>query len=783
MEKYIKLSVHQLVDFLLRKGDIDNRVFNSSSMAEGSRMHKEFQNEQKPDSGYEAEYYLSHLFHIDGVDVFLQGYADGIFPNRYGEYTIEEIKTTVEELKIYRDENIAWHLGQVKCYAFMFAFEKNLPSISIRLHYIRQGKNREHLTETYTYLTSELEQEVTTYLEDYLDFYNIIFRLNEEKIQSISKLEFPFSSYRDGQRDLAKYAYSLAKKGGRLFVEAPTGIGKTMSTLFPFIKTLQDDEQSKIFYLTAKTSGKESAAKAMNLLKDSGLIINHIIITAKEKICPNSQRTCNPDECPFAKGYYSKLQGVLRYALTHYSTFDLDKINELAFENMMCPFELQLDLSLFCDVIICDYNYLFDPITYMKRYFDEDSSHFLALVDEAHNLVDRSRDMYSASIKQSTFLEARKAMRKTKHPLIKRRMSALRKFFEDLDEAYDIGDHTYDNFKDEDYRMLALFTETYLDINKNEHNVICPELTTLYLEINRFLRIGELYNEKKYLTYITKTEDDLKISYFCLDASSFLSSITRRIKASLFFSGTLSPIDYYVTTLGGSEEDARLMLPSPFPKENFKIMIAPKISTKYKNREASYELVKEYILSFIGNKVGNYFIYSPSYEYMNRILDGFTYEEGNIYIQKQNMSEKEKENFLLNFVSNPQKTNIGFLVIGGAFGEGVDLVSDRLIGAVIIGIGLPKTNFASDAIAEYFKEEELPGYEYAYTNPGMNKVMQAVGRVIRSEDDLGAALLIDERYLYRQYRDLFKSEWSHYSVVYSPKEVEEELANFFDKKK
>ncbi len=777
MEKTLTLSVHQLVDFLLRTGDIDNRVFNRSSMTEGSRIHATYQASQGSD--YLSEYPLLHRFVVEGVEITLQGRADGIIKRKSGEFIIDEIKSTVEDLLVFRNDNFDWHIGQAKCYALLFALEQDLDSISVRLTYIKQGKEKEKRIEEYFFLRSELEQFVYCLLEDYLAFYNIIFRHIEEKNKSIEALSFPFKKYRSGQRELAKYCYAIAKSGGRFYCEAPTGIGKTMSTLFPFIKGSVEDEETKIFYLTAKTSGKESAYNAVELLKEKGLVCNDIVVTAKDKICFCKGKACNPDECPFAKGYYNKIQAVLKYAITNHSTFSAETITRLAYENEICPFEFELDLSLFCDIIICDYNYMFDPISYMKRYFDEDASHHLALVDEAHNLIDRSRDMYSATISYKKFLEARKSTRHSKHLRLKRSFAKLAKYFKDELEEREDGKHILDHYPNELYSVLSYFIETCQDINKNEHKEMTKELLEFYLDMNEFIRLSDYYCDK-YILYLDISGDEMDIHLFCLDASSFIAKTMRKVKGTVLFSATLQPIDYYIDTLGGEKSgDPRLILPSPFPIDNLKILVAPKVSIKYKNRESSYAEVGEYIKSFIKNKVGNYFIYSPSYEYLDRLLQTLELEDVDYFVQSKDMSEEEREEFLLNFKHSPDRTTLGFLVIGGAFSEGIDLVSDRLIGAVIIGIGMPRINFESDKIAEYYKNQELPGHDYAYLNPGMNKIMQAVGRVIRSEEDKGAVLLIDERYMNRQYKDLFRAEWKNYEVVLYPNEVEETLKDFF----
>ncbi len=778
MNKSLELSVHQLVDFLLRRGDIDNRVFNRSSMQEGSRIHASFQ--EKQGSDYISEYPLKHTFLVDDVTIELQGRADGIIKKSYDEFIVDEIKSSVIDLNTFKEENNDWHLGQAKCYALMFLYEQNLPRIGVRMTYIRQGKEKEKMVDYYYFLKEELEQFVFGLLYDYLAFVNIIFRHQEQRDISIKNLQFPFDKYRRGQRELAKYAYGITKNGGRFYCEAPTGIGKTMSTLFPFIKSLADDDKSKIFYLTAKTSGKEAAYEAAELLKSESLILNDIVVTAKDKICFSSGKACNPDECPFAKGYYNKIQGVLKQSLLDHSTFNYETIVTIARENEICPFELELDLSLFCDLIICDYNYVFDPISFMKRYFEEDASHYLALVDEAHNLVDRSRDMYSASISYISFLKARKSIRKVKHSRLKKAMSKFDKMFKEISTIYPVGNHTFEDFSEEEYKIYNSFINLMQDLNKNEHELVSKDLLDFYLEVNRFMKISEFFNER-YLAYY-QIDDDIKIHLFCLDASYFIASMTNRLKGSVFFSATLSPIEYFIDTLGGNKSsDPTLILPSPFPQSNFKLMVAPKVSVKYKNREGSYEEVAEYIRAFVANKVGNYFVYTPSYDYLEKLIKLFSPEDFVFYRQDRDMSDQEKTDFLDHFVGHPSTTTVGFLVIGGSFAEGINLIDDRLIGAVIIGIGMPRINFESDQIATYFKSQDKPGHDYAYLNPGMNKVMQAVGRVIRSEEDRGAALLIDERYMYHQYQDLFRVEWSNYLVVLNPQEVKNHLLNFFKK--
>lgn len=775
MDNKLSLSVHQLVDFLLRKGNIDNRIYNRSSMLEGTRMHSFYQSNQS--KGYISEYPLQVYQMVDGIEFHIHGRADGII-NKNGKYTIDEIKTTVTDLMEYRDSQIDWHLGQAKCYAYMFAKEQNLDYIGVKLTYLRQGKTKDKLVDEYYFNYNELEMFFIQLLEEYLSFYNLILEHISNRTKSIQNLEFPFKKYRAGQKELAKYVYSNSLKGGSLFVEAPTGIGKTMSTLFPNIKILEKNEKSKIFYLTAKSSGKESAMNAVATLKEKGLILNNILITAKEKICFCKGKSCNPDECPYAKGYYDKISRALRMALLSNTTFDYETIIDIAYNHDICPFEFELDLSLFCDVIICDYNYLYDPISYMKRYFDEDASEYIALVDEAHNLLSRSRDMYSASISYKDAIKAKKELKGTHNAKARR---ALLKVIDMMEPFMELekGEYEYSNFDDETYKTLEKFILKIQELTKDDFK-LKGIFKDFYLDVNEFLKISDFVNEK-YLIYVEKNEDDCIMHLFCMDPSSFLRMDNEKLKSSVFFSATLSPINYYIDTLGGEKNSPSLLLSSPFPKENLLLLVAPKVSIKYKNRNESYSTVKEYIENFIQGKIGNYFIYCPSYEYMDKIVSLIDIPNVDIFVQSKDMDEVQKGQFLDNFKSNPEKTTLGFLVIGGAFSEGIDLVNDRLIGAVIIGVGLSKINYQSDKISEYYKNLDLNGYEYSYLNPGMNKVMQAVGRVIRGEKERGAVLLIDERYTYKNYQSLYRREWNHYQLVFSPEDIKKKVSNFFIK--
>ncbi len=774
MDKKLKLSVHQLVDFLLRTGDIDNRVYNSTTMSEGTRIHAFYQSKQGND--YISEYQLYEVFNVDDFEVALEGRADGIIVSGE-EVTIDEIKSTVAELDSYYEEQKEWHLGQAKCYALMYAHEKHLDHVHVNLTYINQ-LTEEKKVKRFTFSIEELEHDIISLIREYLDFYRFIYERTEKRNESAKALEFPYSEFRSGQRKLAKYTYSIATKGGVLFCEAPTGIGKTVSTLFPSVKSFAQGRNEKIFYLTAKNSGKETAYQTVAIMRDNGLCASDILLTAKDKICYCPGKACNPDECPFAKGYYTKIKKVLIDSLKKHDSFSRETILQIASHNAICPFELSLDLSLYVDIIICDYNYFFDPIVYLKRYFDEDAINNVVLVDEAHNLVERGRAMYSASISEYSFKRAKKAMRHLEHKKLKNATKRITKLFKSFETCPE-GDTEIPFLISTDLNGIDAYLLAASDVNKHHHEFVTDEFTDFFFELNKFRKLIEYYDER-FCLYVSKTEDNISINLFCMDPSELLRRTLQKVKSKVIFSATLTPLDYYLGMIGGSEDDPLIMLPSPFPKNNLQLLVAPHISIKYRNRDATLATVAAYLKTFVSGKVGNYFVYVPSYEYLTKLMPYLDFgDDVNLIVQEKDMDDRTRQDFLSCFVDKPTKTTIGIVIVGGAFGEGVDLTSDRLIGVAVIGVGIPQICFERDKIREYFNKIEKDGYLYSYVNPGINKVMQAVGRVIRSEKDRGVALLIDDRYLNKTYRDLFENKWSNYEVVTSKEEIKQLVDDFW----
>lgn len=755
MEKRIVLSVHGLVDFLLRRGDIDNRIYNSSSMLEGTRIHLRYQQIQNGD--YLKEQYLETSVVVNDYEFVLSGRADGII---IGGTTpiIDEIKSTICDLEYFYNSQKDWHLGQAMVYGYMYAKDNNLPSIKVRLTYISQKDFNDKLIMNFIYSFEELEEYVLNLCKRYLAFYLEIDRHNTAKKMSSEKLVFPFDDYRPGQKELAKYVYGSILNNEPVFIEAPTGIGKTMSTLFPSVKAFATLDVEKIFYLCAKNVAKNVAYDASRKLLESGLIARVIKLQAKEKLCRCDSRKCNPDECPFTKGYYDKLQQVTEDTLASYSLIDEDIVNDIATREEMCPFELQLDLSLFCDIIICDYNYLFDPMAYLKRFFDQDKTPYIALIDEAHNLVDRSREMYSASIDSESLRKLRNEFKRFKALKFKRALKKLIMYLEEVKEHNQEYVKVEENFEDRFYSILDDLFVQCQDILKNYPEFTTNQFLEIFRKVNRFLKISEFISDSFHLYFHCK--DDVEVHIRCIDSSFLVKKTLDKLRSSIFFSATLSPIDYYVNCLGGDDSTPKIILESPFDKHNLLTIVRNDISTKLKDREFSYKEIALTIENVVKQKKGNYLVFFSSYQYMEDVYNQLDLNQDIEYIrQTKDMDEKSRLLFLDQFKEKPQITTVGMAVLGGAFSEGIDLVSTRLIGAIIVGVGMPTISYERNVIKDYFQSIGKDGFDFAYVFPGMNKVMQAAGRVIRSEDDIGIVVFIDSRFSYYKYKYLLKEQY------------------------
>ena len=769
----IRLSVRELVEFIMRSGDIDNRKKTGgdslSMMLEGAKLHRMIQRQMGAD--YHAEFFMRFVYSQSEYDIVIEGRADGvIIPTNEGAspVVIDEIKTTHREPeKIGKPEDV--HLAQAKVYAYVFATQNGLKEIGVRMTYVNvDTREVKFFHETYTF--KEIEKWFKKLMKDYVRWADFEFHWKEERDLSIKALEFPFA-YREGQKDLAAGVYRTIYHGKRLFIEAPTGVGKTISTVFPAIKAMAENMGDKIFYLTAKTITRTVALDCFDTLRRGGLRMKSVVITAKEKICPLTECECNPEACKRAAGHYDRINDAMYDLLMHEDSFDRERVEAYSEKHQVCPFEMSLDMSLFSDAVICDYNYVFDPNVYLRRFFAEGvDREYLFLIDEAHNLVERGMHMYSAILIKEHFLETLGAIREHDKKLA-RGLNNVNKQFLALKRACDefLVPESISSLLVSLNRLQSLMEEFLEDAPPS----LSEKVLELYFEVRHFLNMYDNMGEDDYVTYCEHLHDGrFMVKLLCIDPSASLRRCLDKGRAAVFFSATLLPIRYYQNMLSGDTEDYTIYAQSVFDPKKRGLFVANDVSSKYTRRtQKEYLNIANYIFKITAQMQGNYMVFFPSHAFLNEVYEAYCkgfYDEKTqeILLQKPTMSEEEREEFLGRFRSpDPEKTLIGFCAIGGIFAEGIDLKHDSLIGAIIVGTGLPMVTNERGLLKERYDMRDWNGFDYAYRYPGMNRVMQAAGRVIRTVHDVGIVVLLDDRFLTNSYRNLFPREWKHYETV------------------
>ena len=856
----LRVSVRRLVEFLLREGDIDNRhqAGAENAMQEGSRIHRMLQ--KRMGSDYQAEVSLKAQFPADGYVIVVEGRADGVLdvPEKL---MIDEIKGTYRDLN-HMKRPVAVHLAQAKCYAYLYTRQKPRDRVQVRMTYCNiETEDVRYFYEEYD--LPELEKWFLDLIKEYRKWSDFTWKWGGIRQASLEAVQFPFP-YRDGQKDLVSYVYQTIYHRKKLFIEAPTGVGKTISTIFPAMKAMSKGMGERMFYLTAKTIARTVADDTIELLRKQGLRFKSIILTAKEKICFQEKMECVPDRCPYAKGHYDRVNDAIYDLITHEDRFSREKLEEYAMKHQVCPFEMGLDVSLFADAIICDYNYLFDPHVYLKRFFESGGGDYLFLIDEAHNLLERGRETYSAELVKEDFLSLKRIVkdeiatelegaktekRKKKTDKMEENtqltleLTGLSPMVSSAEKPEKQGKKqkaksifvregyadkiTYhlekcnkellllkrdcetamvveeiDDFVNALQRLYAC-TSDYLS-EQEEETVSCrEELLDFFFEMAHFLEIYERVDEH-YVKYVQMREDGtFLIKLFCVNPKENLKECMLRGRSSILFSATLLPIQYYKELLGGDKEDYEVYAKSVFDNEKRALFIANDVTTKFTRRSPEeFHNIARYINSVVSSRAGNYMVFCPSYAFMRSVYETFMAEfpddDRECIMQQEIMSEEEKELFLGRFkgnegldlgalinmeieeeTENQAGTLVGFCVLGGVFSEGIDLREDSLIGAVIVGTGLPQVGYEKELLKSYFDERGENGFDYAYRFPGMNKVLQAAGRVIRTQEDVGVIALLDERFLQGSYRKTFPREWEYYEVV-NAELLERRLERFWD---
>ena len=778
-ETIIRISVRSLVEFILREGDIDNRVSGSmekDAMLLGGKIHRKIQS--RMGTNYTAEVPLKIQMPCDGFVLQIEGRADGVLKDD-GKVLIDEIKGILRSLE-HLEAPVPVHLAQAKCYAYIYAVQNSLKCIDVQMTYCQME------TEEIRRFCQEFEfQELQTWFQDLVTQYEKWAKFEIEwrnvRNDSIRQIEFPFP-YREGQRDLVVSVYRTILRKKKLFIQAPTGVGKTMATVFPAVRAVGEGLGEKIFYLTAKTITRTVAEQAFSLLKEKGLLYKTITLTAKEKICFCEEAECNPDACPYAKGHFDRVNDAVFDLITHSGDWSREVLEEQAKKHMVCPFEMSLDVSNWADAVICDYNYAFDPQAHLKRFFSESGKgEYLFLIDEAHNLVERGREMYSASLYKEDLLEVRKLV-KAEDPKLAKGLSECNQQFLELKRECE----HYQILKSVSHIALKLMNvlsklEDYLEECKDAEKK--KRVLDFYFAVRSFLNVHDIMDEN-YVIFSEMMEDGrFQIKLFCVNPAVNLQNYLEQGNSTIFFSATLLPVHYYKKLLSVEKDDYAVYAHSSFPQENKFLFIGTDVSTRYTRRgESTYQRFARYIAVMAEQKKGNYMAFFPSYRFLEEVhtcfLECVDHEVDSI-CQVSYMDEEQREEFLEEFEQEREKSLVAFCVRGGIFSEGIDLTDDKLIGAVIAGTGLPQVCTEREILKQYFNAADMDGFDYAYLYPGMNKVLQSAGRVIRTESDRGVILLLDDRFRAMRYREVFPREWQQYQLG-SVKNLEQEIRTFWE---
>ena len=796
----IKISVRNLVEFIFREGDIDNRHGQSVSpeaMLAGSRMHRRIQ--KRMGSDYHAEVPLKLVIGEENYDLVLEGRADGIqitsesereidYSSNFNSMTIEEdMNVVIDEIKgVYLKleqlaEPVRVHKAQAMCYAYIFALQHDIERIGIQMTYVNLDTEEiKYFHEDFTF--AALEEWFDDLIRAYKKWSDFQYAWRILRQESIQKLQFPFP-YRKGQKELAAGVYRTIKRKKNLFIQAPTGVGKTISTVFPAVKAVGENLGDRIFYLTAKTITGTVAREAFELLRKGGYQAKIIQITAKEKLCMCDEMECNPVHCPYAKGHYDRVNDAVFQLLLQEDVFSREVLLEQAGKYQVCPFEMSLDVASWVDDIICDYNYVFDPNVYLKRFFAEGiRGDYIFLVDEAHNLVERSREMYSAEIYKEDFLAVKKIVKRYR-PGIEQQFNHCNRILLEYKrecEKYKV----YDNIGNLMFYLMKLASELDEFLQRSTEFPERKEVSEFYFGLRNFINMYERVDEH-YVIYTEHMEDErFKMKLYCVDPSLNLQECIDRGNSAIFFSATFLPIQYYKNLLSTKKDNYAVYAETAFSEEQ-SLILGRDVSSRYTRRNQSeFERIAQYIQKTGLAKKGNYMVFFPSYKMMQQVYEVFQELDGGTVdgiIQEPGMNEEKREEFLAEFLAEREKTLIAFCVMGGIFGEGIDLKKEQLIGAIIVGTGLPQISNEREILMDYYEKRMGEGFDYAYRYPGMNKVLQAAGRVIRTIDDVGVIELLDERFLQSDYRNLFPKEWEK-RLVCTVDSVESYLEKFWEEK-
>ena len=752
----IQLSVRALVEYVYSAGSIDVGFQTGSVLQDGIKAHQQIQ--QLYQACDQKEVYLHTVIPYGDYMYRIEGRCDGLLMSELYP-VIEEIKSTRGDLQSITEQSYPVHWAQAIMYAYMYMEEHPQEQIIIQLTYV-QVYTKEQKCFRRTYTIDELSQQVHDIIRRYAPYAEMLLKHRWSRDASMRELKFPFSTYRKGQRKLAGAVYTAIGESSNLLVKAPTGIGKTMSTIFPTLKAMGEGTVNRVCYLTAKTITRTAAEEALIRLQENHMVIHAVTLTAKDKVCFKEETRCQKEYCEYANGYYDRLPEGLLDLLTNETMMTRQVIERYARKHQLCPFELSIDAAYASDLIIGDYNYVFDPRVSLKRLSEEAKKGSVLLIDEAHNLVDRGRDMYSAVVEKSSFLQLKRDY-KGQHRGLYEAAHAVNQYFIELRKRMEDERQLISSELPVDLvQLLDDFIENAEQMLSPGHSSDSQQLLLdTYFAAQTFVRIAKLYNDS-YVTYAERSKQDVRLKLYCMDPSDALAQISKTYRAKIYFSATLTPMSYYRELLGAGEDAYTLTLSSPFQADQLDVRLVP-LSTRYKDRERTRAALSDLLASLVEEQPGNYLIFFPSYQYLQEVYAVFHEQnpDVNTIIQETGMTEEAREQFLEAFQGGRAETLLGFTVLGGIFSEGIDLTGDRLNRVVVIGVGLPQIGLERDLIKNHYDLQGKNGFDYAYVYPGMNKVLQAGGRLIRTEQDTGLLVLVDDRFLRAPYVNLLPEEW------------------------
>lgn len=767
------IAVREFVEFLLRSGDLSAGTFGGLYRArEGIEGHRRIRR-TRPE-GYRSEVPVRRTFGGKDGAWELTGRIDGLFEDG-DRPVLEEIKTTREPFDLLSaDDPLHW--AQAMTYAHMLVLGEGLGGIDVQLTYLHVSSG-DIRTSRRTFTAPELATFFAPLDAAFSAWVSKIAAWQRARDASIETLEFPFPDWRPGQRDMANAIANAVRERRRLFAEAPTGIGKTISALWPAIRALRDGACDAITFVTARTTGRAIAEDTIARMRERGLRLKTLTLTARDRICFAEEGGCDPTSCPYALGYYGRLAAARENAFDS-DTWDQTGIESLARHHNICPFALSLDLLPWADLAICDYNYVFDPRVGLSALSGTAAADRLLLVDEAHNLPDRARDMFSAEIRDSEFSSLiadlpaparglRSSASAVRHAIAHATRS------ETAQTGNSIPPALLDSLEEFIGRANARLIESRPEPCRDSLMAAC-------LSAFDFVRTAARFGPD-YATLASRDASGPRFRLLCLDPGPRIRETVARFKAAAFFSATLTPLEFFRDALGGQADDDTLRLPSPFPREHLGLIVAAHVSTEFRDRAASAAQVADLLACAAETRPGTHVAYFPSYEYLRKVRETFVAAHPAIPVTAQQpaMNEDAKTRFLeLLRAPQPGIPAMAFAVLGGLFAEGIDLPGGRLAGIFVIGVGLPQLCIERDLIRRRFDASGHDGFAAAYAYPGFNRVLQAAGRLIRSHSDSGTVVLIDRRFAREDYRGLFPDHWRHARIASSLDEMRAAITAF-----